>query len=419
METLATVPVIARRKLAFAYDAMGRRIRKTTWTGTSTGTWQPQFDLRFLHEPGGWNILAEITADSKFLRTYTWGTDLSGSLSGAGGVGGLLFTNIHHDNSIHANGMDLNGNVTLLVSTATGQATATYDYGPFGEPLRESGEYAKINQYRVSTKYTDDETGLVDYGRRYYGALDGRWKSRDPIEEEGGVNLYGFVNNDSVNRLDYLGMDFIAAGSLPLENFIGIIGGPGLPANHASVEYFKESGSQSASLNQQFTVPPTGAVRQSTIELLQYPNKKRLLPYGWARKGWRTGPNGKRRFERWIVKVGISGISFENGLAKRFIVVKPCATNVDWQQIKENAKKYYYAEDFRSLTSGGALSKWPNSRYDLPPNGNNSNSFVRFMLKQVDIAIAEPFLNTFEHPGAYFPSPIFDERSVPSYNPHW
>jgi RHS repeat-associated protein len=101
--------------------------------------------------------------------------------------------------------MDLNGNVTLLVSTTTGQATATYDYGPFGEPLRESGEHAKLNPYRFSTKYSDDETGLLDYGLRYYRSLDGRWPSRDPIEEEGGKNLYGMVKNDLLNHTDYLG----------------------------------------------------------------------------------------------------------------------------------------------------------------------------------------------------------------------
>lgn len=206
METLATVPVTARRKLAFAYDAVGRRIRKATWIGTSTGTWQPQLDLRFLHEPGGWNILAEVTADGKFLRTYTWGTDLSGSLSRSGGVGGLLFTKIHPDNSVHANGMDLNGNITLLVSASAGQATATYDYGPFGEPIRESGEYSKLNPYRFSSKYADDETGLYDYGLRYYGALDGRWRSRDPIEENGGNNLYAFIENNCLDSWDMLGL---------------------------------------------------------------------------------------------------------------------------------------------------------------------------------------------------------------------
>ena len=225
MQTLATVPVIAQRKLAFAYDAMGRRIRKTTWNGTATGTWQPQLDLRFIHELGGWNILAEITADSKFLRTYTWGPDLSGNRSGAGGVGGLLFTNLRASGKTFAHGMDLNGNVTLLVSTATGRAAATYDYGPFGEPLRQSGEYAKTNPYRFSTKYTDDETGLLDYGHRYYDPVAGRWLSKDPIEEKGGVNLYGFLVNNSNDKIDLIGL---SPGVFVKPNHITIFAGHGL-----------------------------------------------------------------------------------------------------------------------------------------------------------------------------------------------
>ena len=43
------------------------------------------------------------------------------------------------------------------------------------------------------------------YGYRYYDPKTGRWPSRDPIGEEGGMNLYGFVGNDGVNRWDYLG----------------------------------------------------------------------------------------------------------------------------------------------------------------------------------------------------------------------
>ncbi len=44
------------------------------------------------------------------------------------------------------------------------------------------------------------------YGYRYYDPNTGRWPSRDPIEEEGGINLYGFVENDGVGRVDVLGM---------------------------------------------------------------------------------------------------------------------------------------------------------------------------------------------------------------------
>jgi RHS repeat-associated protein len=45
------------------------------------------------------------------------------------------------------------------------------------------------------------------YGYRWYDPATGRWPSRDPIEERGGVNLYGFVGNDGVNRIDRLGLE--------------------------------------------------------------------------------------------------------------------------------------------------------------------------------------------------------------------
>lgn len=48
--------------------------------------------------------------------------------------------------------------------------------------------------------------GLYYYGYRYYDPVTGRWPSRDPIEEEGGINLYGFVGNDGVGRIDDLGL---------------------------------------------------------------------------------------------------------------------------------------------------------------------------------------------------------------------
>jgi RHS repeat-associated protein len=51
---------------------------------------------------------------------------------------------------------------------------------------------------------------VADYGYRYYDPLTGRWPSRDPIEERGGVNLYGFVGNDGVDRVDILGLEGLA-----------------------------------------------------------------------------------------------------------------------------------------------------------------------------------------------------------------
>lgn len=83
--------------------------------------------------------------------------------------------------------------------------TTRYRYGPFGE-LVEEQEGGIENPFRFSTKYYDKETGLCYYGYRYYRPDCGRWLSKDPIEEEGGFNLYGMVGNDVVNRWDYLGL---------------------------------------------------------------------------------------------------------------------------------------------------------------------------------------------------------------------
>ena len=52
-------------------------------------------------------------------------------------------------------------------------------------------------------------SGVHYYGYRYYDPVTGRWPSRDPIEEEGGVNLYGFGPNNPINGLDILGNEWV------------------------------------------------------------------------------------------------------------------------------------------------------------------------------------------------------------------
>ena len=59
---------------------------------------------------------------------------------------------------------------------------------------------------RYSTKYYDAESDLYYYGYRYYAPSLHRWLTRDPIAEEGGVNLYGFCENASVFKYDSDGL---------------------------------------------------------------------------------------------------------------------------------------------------------------------------------------------------------------------
>ena len=66
---------------------------------------------------------------------------------------------------------------------------------------------AKLNPFRSSTKYDDDETDLLYYGYRYCNPSTGRWIGRDPAgENEGGPNLYVILSNDPTDDVDYLGL---------------------------------------------------------------------------------------------------------------------------------------------------------------------------------------------------------------------
>ena len=83
---------------------------------------------------------------------------------------------------------------------------AAYVYGDFGETLERSGPMADVFPHRFSTKYHDGETGLCYYGYRFYNPALKRWMNRDPIGEEGGLNLYGFCGNQPLLSFDTLGM---------------------------------------------------------------------------------------------------------------------------------------------------------------------------------------------------------------------
>ncbi|MCW5555058.1 MAG: RHS repeat-associated core domain-containing protein [Verrucomicrobiae bacterium] len=95
--------------------------------------------------------------------------------------------------------------MTALVRGGSDAVVARYEYSAYGETLRMTGPLVKINPFRFSTKFADDASGLVYYGYRYYDPDQGRWLGRDPIEEEGGINLFAFVFNSPLNGFDPLG----------------------------------------------------------------------------------------------------------------------------------------------------------------------------------------------------------------------
>jgi RHS repeat-associated protein len=197
-------------RATYQYDDGGRRIAQTVEARTVSGGVYVLVSRRcYLYD--GWNCVAEYDyapngsgATRTLYRSQVWGQSVA-----PGGAGGLLLIRRHTgpQAGTHIATHDGNGNVTALVNAASGTESARYDYDPFGNLLQATGPFATENPYRFSTQYTDDITGLVYYGYRHYDPAQGRWLSRDPIGEAGGVNLYGMVGNDPVNSVDVLGLE--------------------------------------------------------------------------------------------------------------------------------------------------------------------------------------------------------------------
>jgi len=201
--------------ITYAYDSRSRRISRSVGVSPTSTTY-------YLYD--GWNVVAEYTCNGvdppALSRTHTWGTDLSGTMQGVGGVGGLLAVRVHGDEypGNYYPTFDGNGNVSEYL-TDTGVRKAHYEYDPFGSditPVTAGGDLHGFFTYRFSTKPFDDISGWFYYGYRYYDPVTGRWPSRDPIGESGGVNLYNFVVNSPADMVDMLGLKFIWEKDLEL-----------------------------------------------------------------------------------------------------------------------------------------------------------------------------------------------------------
>ncbi|MGO8678353.1 MAG: RHS repeat-associated core domain-containing protein, partial [Limisphaerales bacterium] len=245
------------------------------------------------------------------------------SAQGAGGVGGLLEVS-DAVNGVSFVAYDGNGNVAGLVAANGGGSSAVYEYGPFGEVLRATGPMAKNNPFRFSTKYDDDETGLLYYGYRYYNASTGRWLSRDPVEEPGftilnsdgntgdaGPALYGFVGNDPVDDTDDLGLldhkfEVVTGSVGPTTVFggTGVWGQPFWCASGSASVSADDASSQVAVVNRKYpwgpgagnacNTPAGSQTSSGTIKLLLRncaPGKFRV-DMGYDVQGSATGPQG-------------------------------------------------------------------------------------------------------------------------------
>ncbi len=223
MTNVATIPNPQRKRLEFGYDHMNRRISKVvkTWNGSSFTS--PVTNL-FVYD--GWNLLAELNTLHSSLCTYLWGQDLSGTMDGAGGIGGLILFGAHGSETTNCfAAYDGNGNLTALITDGSEPIVARYEYAPFGEPLRTTGELAEANPLRFSTKFADTESGLIYFGYRYFDPCNRRWLGRDPLHDRLILNYYDFCGNNPINAIDPNGRSYTWSGLLCTSLISGLVGG--------------------------------------------------------------------------------------------------------------------------------------------------------------------------------------------------
>jgi RHS repeat-associated protein len=88
--------------------------------------------------------------------------------------------------------------------TGGGTVVARYDYEPYARSTTVLG--TTPTDFNFAGLYRHSKTNLDLATYRAYDPDLGRWLSRDPIAEQGGLNLYDYVGNDSVNAIDPLGL---------------------------------------------------------------------------------------------------------------------------------------------------------------------------------------------------------------------
>jgi len=180
----------------FRYDGLARRVAIIATNGTTTET-------RYLW--CGDTLCQSRTATDTVSRRYY----PEGEFSPPTGTG-LYYSPDHL------------GSVRDVLNIQTGSVVASYAYDAYGQPIQSAVTTA--TDFRYAGLFNLQGTGLYLAKYRAYDPNTGRWLSRDPIGENGGINLYGYVKGNPVNFIDPEGLFF--QGVIPGGELGGAFGGP-------------------------------------------------------------------------------------------------------------------------------------------------------------------------------------------------
>jgi hypothetical protein len=273
---------------------------------------------------------------------------------------------------------------------------------------------------------------LTSISSAHYDPTLGRWFNRDPIAEDGGVNLYGFVGNDGVGKWDILGLDFIAVGSC---NALGKYAPPG--AGHLMLTYWKDSklclrvGDYKYGNSSQ---DPTNWLRDGLSGLSFYKvandattgnANDDVIQLGFS-SDWELKYTRTLVFLTWIEvdnpRISQINSSPTDSAADQYkIIYADTPTTKDaamkWATIQAAAASYAYAEH-KPFVTGTVAKNWPNSHYGHlvgDGNYNNSNTFAHAMAASIGATIPLYGWGMRSHPGNIIPVPVTDTRPAPKH----
>jgi len=165
----------------FTYDGLGRRVQIVElYNGVAYVTNKYVWAGKELVEQ------RDLTGSTVVKRFFGGGEQISGT--------SYFFTRDHL------------GSIREMVNSA-GTIQARYDYDPYGRRTKISGSLDADFGYAGMYQHASSGLNLTLF--RAYDSDLGRWLNRDPIGEMGGINLYDYVANDPVNKVDPLGLQFM------------------------------------------------------------------------------------------------------------------------------------------------------------------------------------------------------------------
>ncbi|MGV3659715.1 MAG: RHS repeat-associated core domain-containing protein [Prosthecobacter sp.] len=186
---------------SFTWDVKGRL--RSVSKGGITWKWDYDYKDRRVREYQN-NVVTKI---------FIWrGSDVVQERDGSNAITRTHFDGGFSDGPVSSSGIkfqilaDHLGHVREVMTSAGGIA-ARYDYTNSQGPIKISGDTVEATFQTIGRYYHHSGSGLDLALYRAYDQQNGRWLSRDPLGEKGGVNLYGFVENDPVTFSDQVGHD--------------------------------------------------------------------------------------------------------------------------------------------------------------------------------------------------------------------